>query len=212
MKKIVLLAIALMVAGSLAARADNLTVTVGNSATAGDIPIPGSLTYGINGPVSWDNEYTWSSTNYNSVFGYTGNYGFGSNGSWGSSMGPFIGLNSSTAVQGIADTMTIAFTNPVYAFADFFNFTPDANNPAVVNVYDVHGNLIGTYTLNFSTGGASNSGEWLSFSSSTALGYFTMTDDDIAMTSTPEPSTLSYFLLAAICGGVMLFVSRRAAV
>jgi hypothetical protein len=203
MKKVVLLTIALLVAGALSASADGVTVSVGSASTS-DISIPSQLTYGINGPVTWGN-YTWSSTNFNSVFGYTGAYGFGSNGSWDSAMGPMIGLNDGT------DTMTIGFTNAVYSFGDFFNYAPGAGGPATINIYSVGGTLLDSYILNFATGGGNDSGEWLQFTSTTAIGYITLSGDDIAMTSTPEPSTLSYLLLAAVCGGVLFSVSRRAA-
>ncbi len=213
MKKLVLLTIALLVVGSLTASADVVTVTVGGGAAAsGDIPIPANLVYAFDGPVSWDNEYTWSSTNLfnngGSVFGYSGSYGFGANGSWDSSMGPFIGLNDSTAIDGSTDTMTIAFTNPVTKFGDFFNYVPGSGNPTTIDIYDVNGNLLDAYNLTFTTNGNNDSGEWLYFTSTVPIGYFTMSDNYIAMTATPEPSTLAYFLLAAVCGGVMFFVVR----
>jgi hypothetical protein len=204
MKKIHLLTIALLAAGSLTASADSVSVIVGGGATAADISIPSQVTYGINGPVTSGN-YTWSSTNFNSVFGYTGAYGFGANGSWDSSMGPMIGLNDGT------DTMTIGFTNAVYSFGDFFNYAPNSGGPATINIYTVGGTLLDSYILTFATGGANNSGEWLEFTSTTAIGYITLSGDDIAMTSTPEPSTLTYFLLAAACGGGLFFFRRQAA-
>jgi len=89
--------------------------------------------------------------------------------------------------------MTIAFTNPVFAVGDFFNYDADESSPttpATIAVYGTSGNLIESYNLDFSTGGAADSGEWLGFSETTPIGSFTMTDNYIAMASTPEPSSL----------------------
>jgi hypothetical protein len=213
MKKLVLLTIALLVVGSITARATVLTGSIPESA---QIPIPNDLTYALSGPVSWDGEYTWSSTNLfnngGSIFGYTGGYGFGSNGYWDSNIGPFMALNDSTTDYGSTDTMTIAFTNPVYQVGDFFNFDVD-EGPATIAVYDTNGDLIESYNLTFSTGGGTDTGEWLGFSETTPIGSFTMTDNYIAMATSPEPSTLDYFLLAvAVCGGAMFFAARKRSV
>ena len=126
MRKLVVLSIALLVAGSITASASVLT-GYGNIPQSALIPIPANLDFG-GGPDTWGN-YTWTSTNlYNgggSAFGYTSGYGFGSNGSWDSSVGPIIALNDSTSDYGVTDTMTISFTNPVYAVGDFFNYYAD---------------------------------------------------------------------------------------
>jgi hypothetical protein len=213
MKKLFLLAIALLMAGSLTASA---TVLTGSAAQAAQIPIPADLNYGFSGPVTWGN-YTWTSTNFFSVFGYTGGAGFGvTNGNWDSAVGPMIGLNDSTSDYGVTDTMTIAFTTPVFAVGDFFNYDADAgeSTPTTIAVYDTSGNLIESDTLNFDTGGGTDSGEWLGFSETTPIGSLVLTDNYIAMSDpTPEPSTLSYFLLAAaVCGGAMFFAARKRSV
>ncbi|MGA3081671.1 MAG: PEP-CTERM sorting domain-containing protein [Terracidiphilus sp.] len=195
MRKLIVLVIALLVAGSLAASATVLT-GFGSIPTAALIPIPSNvLAYG-GGPITWGND-TWTSTNlYNgggAVFGNPGSYGFGAtNGYWDSNIGPMIGLNDSTSDYGATDTMTIAFTNPVFAVGDFFNYDADAgeSTPTTIAVYDTSGNLIESYTLNFSTGGATDSGEWLGFSETTPIGSLVLTDNYIAMSSTPEPSSL----------------------
>jgi hypothetical protein len=195
MKKLFVLAIALLVAGSLPASA---TVLVGfdNIAPSAMIPIPSNvLSYG-GGPITWGND-TWTSTNLfnggGSIFGNTGSYGFGAtNGYWDSAVGPMIGLNDSTSDYGATDTMTIAFTNPVYEVGDFFNYDADAgeSTPTTIAVYDTSGNLIESYNLTFTTNGGPDTGEWLGFSETTPIGSFTMTDNYIAMSSTPEPSSL----------------------
>src|SRR5512140_2077601 len=60
----------------------------------------------------------WTSTNSNtyggSVFGYAGPYGFGSNGDWGGVLGTMAGLNSSSSVASVIDTMTVEFSLPVF--------------------------------------------------------------------------------------------------
>ena len=214
MKKLALLTITFLSVGVLTASAAGVTVTVGNGPTSADIPIPADLTYAFNAPVTWGN-YTWTSTNLfyggGAVFGYTGGLGFGSNGSWNSAVGPAISLNDSTSDYGVTDSMTIAFTNPVTTFADFFNYDPEST-PATINVYGGTGTLLDSYVLNFSTNGATDSGEWLAFTSTTPIGSFTMSDDYISMASpAPEPSSLSYLLLAAgLCGGAMFLARRKA--
>lgn len=217
MKPLALLTIALLSVGVSTAGAAALTVTVGSGPTAADIPIPAGYTTASNGSVSWGN-YTWSSTNlYNgggAVFGYTGGLGFGSNGSWDSAVGPAIGLNDSTDDYGSTDSMTIAFRNPVNSFADFFNYDPDETptTPTTINVFDAAGHTIGSYILSFSTNGAVDSGEWLTFSSTTPIGSFTMTDNYISMASpTPEPASLTYFALAASAFAAATLFSRRKA-
>ena len=192
MRKLFVLAIALLVAGSLTASASVLT-GFDNIPASAMIPIPSNdLVFG-GGPVTWGN-YTWSSTNlYNgggSVFGYTGDNGFGGNGYWDSGVGPMIVLNDSYDDYGVTDSMTVAFTNPVYEVGDFFNYVPGGSTPTTIAAYDASGNLIESYNLNFSTNGGPDTGEWLGFSETTPISSFTMTDNYIAMSSTPEPSSL----------------------
>jgi hypothetical protein len=181
-------------AGSLTASAGVVSVTVGSGPTSADIPIPSDYSYG-SGPITSGN-YTFSSSNSGTNGGwFIGNtgVGFGSNGYWDSSMGTIMELNDSTAIDGATDTMTVAFTNPVNAFGDLFNYYPDGDTtPATIDVYGASG-LLDSYTLNFSTGGAADSGEWLNFTSSTPITSITMTDNYIAMAdpiATPEPSSL----------------------
>jgi hypothetical protein len=214
MRKLFVLAIALLGAGSLTASA---TPIIGYVPQSAQIPIPSDLVEG-GGPVTSGN-YTWSSTNlYNgggSVFGYTSGYGFGGNGSWDSAMGPIIALNDSYDDYGVTDTMTIAFTTPVYEVGDFFNYVPGGSTPTTIAVYDASMDLIESYNLDFLTSGGPDTGEWLGFLETTPISYFTMSDNYIAMatTPTPEPSTLTYFLLAAaVCGGAMFLAARKRSV
>jgi hypothetical protein len=181
MRKLVILAIALLLAGSMTAGAES--VLIGNVPLADQISIPATNYFG-SGPISWGN-YTWTSTTPDSVFGYTGTYGFGSNGTWTGALGPMIGVGDSSG------TMTIAFTNPVYAVGDLFNYAPIAGGTAAINIYGASMNLIDSYTLNFMTGGGNDTGMLLGFSGSAPISYLTVSGDYAGMTAvTPEPTSI----------------------
>jgi len=189
MKKFAVLTIALLVAGSLSASA---TVLTGNSniAQSALIPIPNGSNIGLNGPITWGN-YTWSSTNFNSVIGSTSGTGFGNNGYWDSNVGPIIALNSSYDDSGVTDTMTIAFTNPVNEVGDYFNYVAGGSTPTTISVYDSTDTLIESTNLNFLTNGGTNTGEWIGFSETTPISYLTISDNYVAMADpTPEPSSI----------------------
>ncbi len=147
---------------------------------------PGPQTYG---------NYTWSSTNAShqggSVFGYNQGYNFLSNGYWDAGVGAIAGLNDSYDVYGVTDTMTFAFTNPVSWVGGFFNYVPGGSTPTTLAVWDVNHNLIESYQLTFLTGNGVNLGEWIRFEENTPIGYFTMTDNYVAVANPiPEPSSL----------------------
>jgi len=157
------------------------------------------------GPQSGPN-YTWTSTNAvnqgGAVFGYTGTYGYGSNGIWDGQLGPMAGLNDSFAYYGITDSMTFAFTTPVYEVGGFINYFPNGTTPTTIAVYDTSDDLIESATLSFLTGGSTDTGEWLGFQETTPIGYFTLTDNYIGITDmvtesspegtvVPEPGTMA---------------------
>lgn len=151
------------------------------------------------GPVA----YTWTSTNaFNdggSVFGFTFPYGFGDNGSWDGSLGPMAGVNNSFDYSGITDTMTFQFATPIQVVGGFFNYVPGGSTPTTIAVYDTNNVLIESYDLTFFTGPGVNLGEWLGFQETTPIGYFTMSDNFIAIASpTPEPSTLAFLGTGAL--------------
>jgi hypothetical protein len=93
------------------------------------VAIPAVNYFGA-GPQTIVGGITWSSTNASnqggSAFGYTGGYGFGSNGGWDGSLGPMIGLNDSFDYYGVRDTMTISFASPITSFSGFFNYVPSS--------------------------------------------------------------------------------------
>ena len=150
---------------------------------------------------------TWSSTNDGSnaapsVFGedFTlppGFYNFGANGNWTTGLGPMAGLNDSTDIDSVTDTMTFAFATPVSAVGGFLNYVPGLSTPTTIAVYDSSHTLIEpAFTLTFTTSGADNTGAFYGFQESTkSISYFTLTDNYIGITnltvgSVPEPGSL----------------------
>jgi len=177
------------------ARAEVITVVPASAR----IPIP-AVNYFGGGPQSYGN-YTWSSTNVEyqtgSAFGYTDGYGFGSNGVWTGALGPMAGVNDAHNIYGVTDTMTFAFTSPVYEVGDFINYVPGGDTPTTIAVYDTSDTLIESYNLTFLTSGADDQGEWLGFLETTPIGSFTLTDNYVGLsdpgyspTVTPEPGSL----------------------
>lgn len=168
------------------------TVTVGTPWT-GTLPMP-AVNYFGPGPQVYAN-YTWSSTNATyqggSVFGYTGPYGFLGNGYWDGKLGPMAGLNDSFDVYGVTDTMTFAFTSPLYRVGGFFNYVPFGSTPTTLAVWDASNNLIESYDLTFVTGTGVDLGEWILFQENTPIAYFTMTGNYVGVANpVPEPSSL----------------------
>jgi hypothetical protein len=170
------------------------------------IPMPG-LNYFGSGPQSFGPGITWSSTNAfdqgGSVFGLTGGYGFGANGSWTGALGPMAGVNDSTDFYGDTDTMTFAFATPQYAVGGFLNYYPGSSNPTTIAVYDSSCDPrvsactpIESFDLTFLTGGANDTGSFYGFKESTAnISYFTLTDNYVGITNlttgaVPEPNSL----------------------
>jgi hypothetical protein len=161
------------------------------------VPMP-DVNYFGPGPQSF-NGVVWTSTNASqyggSLFGYTFSYGFNTNGIWFGALGPMAGLNSPS------DTMTFTFATPVSGVGGFMNYAPQSGN-SVISVYDSSNNLIESYTLNFNTGGATDSGFFFGFlEDSATIKYFTLSNSFIgianlttvtATTSLPEFSCVDF--------------------
>ena len=176
--------------------------------------LPGSVTLAfpaINafgaGPHAVAPGITWSSASSNSVFGYTGGYGFAGNGSWsGLSM---IGSNDGSS------TMRIDFADAVSGVGAFLNYAAGYGAPAVIAVYDSANALIESYTLSFSTGGGHNTGQFHGFMESSAnISHMTLSGSYIGAANlevvqapaVPEPETYALMLGGL---GALAFVARR---
>jgi hypothetical protein len=188
----------LVLAALLAIQAGATVVTSIPGGTV--IPMP-AVNYFGPGPQTFSG-VTWSSSNAThqggSVFGYTGGYGFGSNGVWDGSLGPMAGVNDAFVFYGASDSMVFSFASPVTAVGGFINYYPDGiTTPTIMAVYDASWNLIESYNLSFSTGGGTNSGFFYGFQETTPIAHFTLTDNYIAITNlttssaVPEPGTLT---------------------
>jgi hypothetical protein len=186
------------------------TVTVG--VPGGNLFQP-TVNYFGPGPVTYGN-YTWTSTNATtqggSVYGFNLGYGMGLNGFWNGAIGPMAGVNDSFQVYGVTDTMTFAFTTPVTWVGGFFNYVPGGSTPTTLAVYDTGGVLIENYdlTFNFNNYNLVNAGEWIRFTETTPIGYFTMTDNYVGVANpVPEPSSL--LLLGTSVLGVAGLIRRK---
>ena len=120
---------------AVSASASVITTLPGGTA----VPIPAVNSYFTTGPDTLAPGITYTGNAPYAVFGYTGGYGFASNGSWsGTSM---IGLN---AGNGFFD---ITFAQPVTSFLGELNWTVGFGNNASIQAFNAAGTLLETLTL-----------------------------------------------------------------
>jgi hypothetical protein len=103
------------------------------------------------------------------------------------------GVNDSFAFYGVTDTMTFAFSTPVSWVGGFFNYVPGGSTPTTLAVYDPNNVLIESYnlTFNFKNSNLVNAGEWIRFTETVPIGYFTMTDNYVGVANpVPEPGSM----------------------
>jgi hypothetical protein len=199
-------------------------------AIAGEVNSPAGITGGVTvtmpvenifsgGPFVFGpgNNITWSSNDSASVFGWNGQYGFGTNGFWDpDGPGPLVmaALNNSGANQ----TMTFAFADPVSGFGGFMNYSPADGTP-VFSAYDSSDTLIETYEPSFSTGDGTDMGQFVGFQESSAdISSVTLSDAYIGIadivespTSSSVPDTASTALLLGFASLALIAGARRQA-
>ena len=134
-------------------------------------------------------EVTWSTTASGSVFGYSGVYGFTSNGTWS-------GLNMA-GLNSAAGTMTFAFATPVDGVGGYLNYAPELGLTPTIAVYDAGMNLLESATLSFNTGRGWNSGSFFGFQGDSDISFFALSGAFIGIT---DLTVSSEFLMAELQG------------
>jgi hypothetical protein len=159
------------------------------------------------GPITFGPGITWISTppgdQGGSVFGYTGGYGFGSNGFWDGALGPMAGLNDASG------TMAFRFSSPVRGVGGFINHLPNDKTPTTIAVYRADGHSESfSFNLDFGfpvplpddynpgTSLGANQGRFLGFAESEpSIIAFTLSGNFVAITDltvdgvVPEPAS-----------------------
>jgi hypothetical protein len=200
MNRIVVIAFALLVA---AAPGGARATVVGSIAGGTAIVMPALNNYYVDaGPVAFGSPtITFSSTNTSyaggALFGWTSSYDFGSNGTWTGALGPMAGLNDAydSVAYPVVDSMTFAFSQPVYAVGGLVNYEPATGDTATIAAYSAAHDLLDTVTLNFSTGGANDSGQFIGFEESIPIAYLELSNSYIGITGltevVPEPASVA---------------------
>ncbi len=176
----ILCATALMMLSATTAHA----IVINGSVGGASIPFPNLGFGGFGaGPVNVTPDITWTSTNSNAVFGYSGSYGFSANGSWNGI--PMAGLNTSGAGQ----SMTFAFATPVDSVGGQINWTTFGN--ATISVFDAGMNLIESLAL-FTGSNTQTPSSFLGFKELTAnISFFVLSDSYIGIRNFEVGSQLS---------------------
>lgn len=162
-----------------------------------------------NGPVS-ESGYTWTSTNSNSVYGYTGGYGLAGNGSWNSGLGfPYVGLNTASG------SMSFTFDNAVSQVLAFINYAPNNYGTPLISIYDSSNALIESTVLGINTSGTNQGAYWGFDAGSSIISRFELSNAYIvagdlqsSVSNVPVPAA-AWFLGTALLG-LMGYNKRKA--
>ena len=202
-----------MCLSAFALAAQALPVTSLENATA--LPIPAVNFVGLDTVAPG---VTYVSTFAESVFGFTGNYGFGTNGQWIGT--PMIGLKNPNG------SFELHFSDPVSGFLADINWTVGAHNGnASMTAYDAAGIALESLALEKKVGGGSANTvapglhgfqrqsqdiAFIRFSNeSIGIRNLSVTGLDATGSSIPEPGTLALASLAIL--GVAASLRRRKA-
>ncbi len=206
----------LLAGAALAVAAFGVTsaqAAVWNGAGGTAIAIPAINAFG-GGPETIAPGIVWSSTNAStqsgSVFGYTGGYGLGSNGSEAGNS--IIGLNDTSSVYGVVDSMTITFAHAVNAFGGIINWYADGGDLVTISAYDASNNLLDSLVLSNGSGNVVAPGAFYGFTEGSAsIKSFVLTDGYVIAYglessggSVPEPATWALMLGGFGLAGVAL--------
>ncbi|HEX5379048.1 MAG TPA: PEPxxWA-CTERM sorting domain-containing protein [Phenylobacterium sp.] len=204
--------IAIILSGLALVAAQPASAAVINSLPGGVAQVMPALEAFTAGPVTFG-DITYASTNSYGVIGYTGGYGFGSNGMWYGN--PMAGLNT-----GVGE-MTFTFATPLSAILADLNWAPGNGGAATMSIYNAADQLLETLQLDDG------------FANNFAPGYFgfqraqgdiaklTLSNDYIGaqnfslvtgVAGVPEPGTWALMLVGFGGAGLALRNRRRALV
>jgi hypothetical protein len=165
---------------------------------------------------------TWTSTNATvqggAAYGWTEGYYFQSGEYWSGI--PMEGVNDSSDIYGVVDSMTFTFTKPITAFGGEMDWFPNAK-PVTIATYDSSGNLLDSLTLSSGDVNLETPDAFYGFIESSAdIKSFVMTDGFIGIenieaiglpTVVPEPTTWTLMLLGFGAAGAALRSMRNLA-
>ncbi len=150
----------------------------------------------LKGPIRFGGGITYSSTRANSLFGYTGSYGFAPGVMWENG-GPMIGLNAASG------TVTLDFATPIAGFLAEINSTQYVSSAdAIITALDAAGNQLDRIVLE--RGGYRVQPGYMGFSYTGAvisritfaneyIGFRNMSV--VAASAVPEPATWAMMIL-----------------
>lgn len=142
------------------------------------------------------------------MLGYNGGYSFIDNGFTDETL---VGLNSTSDIYGVSDTMSFSFAAPVSAVGAVLNWAPNVA-PVTISAYDVGGSLLESFTLSAGLENLAAPNSFYGFQRSSAdIASFRLTDGYVAAIgglsvsgAVPEPATWAMMILGfGAVGGAM---------